>query len=143
MCSSSRSQVGVHTSIRLGMLWYAATQHAAAAAEQHMPASHHRSVWSVEVTGEGIMGVHGYGHEMREHMLMQETHLARRHSSMCRPTTVDRLYSLLLYGSSAIQASVTLLLLLRHRIFDAAERQHGMSAIRTGADDTLADSICE
>lgn len=58
---------------------------------------------------------------------------------MCRPTTV---YSLLLYGSSAIQASVTLRL-LRHRIFDAAECQHGMGAIRTGADDTLADSIYE
>lgn len=84
------------------------------------------------------MGVHGYGHGTREHMQMQDTHLARRYS-MCRPTTV---YSLLLYGSSAIQASVTLRL-LRHRIFDAAECQHGMGAIRTGADDTLADSIYE
>lgn len=124
------------------MLWYAATQHAAAA-EQSSICQHRvtaaSGVW--EWKGEGIMGVHGYEHEAREHMRMQDTHLARRYS-MCRPTTDYRLYSLLLYGSSAIQASVTLLL-LRHRIFDAAECQHGMGAIRTGADDTLADSICE
>jgi hypothetical protein len=89
--------------------------------------------------GEGTMGVHGYRHGTREHM--QEIHLARRYS-MCRPTTVYRLYSLLLYGSSAILTSVTLLL-LRHRIFDAAECQHSMGSIRTDADDTLADSIYE
>lgn len=122
------------------MLWYAATQHAAAA-EQSSICQHRvtaaSGVW--EWKGEGIMGVHGYGHGTREHM--QEIHLARRYS-MCRPTTAYRLYNLLLYGSSAIQASVTLLL-LRHRIFDAADCQHGMGAIRTGADDTLADSICE
>lgn len=79
----------------------------------------------------------------REHMLLQETHQTPCQEvlyGLYRRTTAS--YSQLLYGSSATQTSVTLLL-LRHRILDAAERQHGMYAIRTGASDTLADSIYE
>lgn len=76
-------------------------------------------------------------------MLLQETHQTPRQEVLYglyrRPTAY---YSILLYGSSAIQTSVTLLR-LRHRILDAAECQHGMAAIRTDAYDTLADSVCE
>lgn len=70
--------------------------------------------------------------------MLRETH-AR--DTPCREAP-SNYSSLLLYGSSAIQTSVTLLR-LRHRILDAAECQHGMAAIRTDAYDTLADSVCE
>lgn len=76
-------------------------------------------------------------------MLLQETHTLPGLEvlyGLYRRTTAS--YSQLLYENSAIQTSVTLLL-LRNRILDAAESQHGMSAIRTGAPDTLAGSICE
>ena len=69
--------------------------------------------------GEGIMGVHGHGTRestcyCKRHTPCQEVRggLYRRTTAYC---------SLLLYGSSAIQTSVTLVF-LRHRLLDGWKR---------------------
>ena len=83
------------------------------------------------------MGVHEWAwDETTEHMQVTR-------DTSCQEVRSNYSSILLHRSSAAIQTSVTLLL-LRHRMLDAAEsRQHGMLAIRTGASDTLADSIYE